>query len=49
MPSIDAGGAAFDELRSGQTRLAQEQTRFQIAVRQDVATLAEQVRRATVR
>lgn len=39
----------LDELRAGQARLANEQTRFQIAVREDVAVLAEQLGRATIR
>ncbi len=38
-----------DELRAGQARLAGEQVRFQIAVREDVAALAEQLRRVTAR
>lgn len=38
---------AIDEIRGGQARLANEQARFQIAVRDDVAALAEQIRRLT--
>lgn len=39
----------LDELRIGQARLANEQTRFQIAVREDVAVLAEQLSRSANR
>jgi hypothetical protein len=35
----------IDELRSGQVRLANEQARYEIAFRQDLAALAEQLRR----
>ena len=41
--------SSVDELRTGQTRLANEQTRFQISLREDVAGLAEQVRRLASR
>ena len=34
------------ELRDGQVRLANEQARYQIAFREDLARLAEQLRRA---
>lgn len=37
--------ALVDELRSGQVRLANEQARYEIAFRQDLAALAEQLRR----
>lgn len=46
------GGAApptdevLDELRDAQTRLAGEQARYQIAFRQDLAALADRLRRA---
>lgn len=43
-----AGGAdevVIGELRDGQNRLANEQARYQIAFREDLARLAEQVRR----
>lgn len=36
-----------DELRTGQERLANEQARYQIAFREDLARLAEQLRRAS--
>ena len=39
-------GAVIDELRDGQVRLANEQARYQIAFREDLARLAEQLRRA---
>ena len=35
-----------DELRDAQTRLAGEQARYQIAFRQDLAELADRLRRA---
>lgn len=35
----------LDELRDGQVRLANEQARYQIAFREDLARLAEQLRR----
>lgn len=35
-----------EALRAGQTRLAAEQARYEIAFRQDLATLAEQIRKA---
>ena len=38
-----------DELRTGQERLANEQARYQIAFREDLARLAEQLRRAAPR
>ena len=38
--------AEFEELRDGQVRLANEQARYQIAFREDLARLAEQLRRA---
>ncbi len=36
---------AVEELRTGQVRLASEQARYQIAFRQDLAELAETLRR----
>ncbi|MFZ9483465.1 MAG: hypothetical protein ACO3AV_11250 [Ilumatobacteraceae bacterium] len=36
----------IDEIRDGQVRLAAEQARYEIAFRQDLATLAEQIRSA---
>ena len=39
--------ARTNELRSGQERLANEQARYQIAFREDLARLAEQLRRAS--
>jgi chromosome segregation ATPase len=40
-------GAMIDELRDGQVRLANEQARYQIAFREDLARLAEQLRRSS--
>lgn len=37
----------IDQLRSGQERLANEQARYQIAFREDLARLAEQLRRSS--
>ncbi|MEJ7561463.1 MAG: hypothetical protein WKF45_02940 [Ilumatobacteraceae bacterium] len=37
----------LDEIRTGQERLANEQARYQIAFREDLARLAEQLRRAS--
>ncbi|MBL6760764.1 MAG: hypothetical protein ACO3V0_02430 [Ilumatobacteraceae bacterium] len=42
----DAVAEIFTELRDGQTRLANEQARYQIAFRQDLANLVEQLRRS---
>jgi chromosome segregation ATPase len=39
-------GEFVDELRDAQTRLANEQARYQIAFRQDLADLAERLKRA---
>lgn len=39
------GNGVVDELRTGQVRLATEQARYQIAFRQDLAELAETLRR----
>ncbi len=39
------GEAVLGELRDGQVRLATEQARYQIAFREDLARLAEQLRR----
>ena len=36
---------ALDQLRASQTRIANEQARYQIAFRQDLAAIAEQLRR----
>ncbi|MFT3851370.1 MAG: hypothetical protein QM733_01300 [Ilumatobacteraceae bacterium] len=44
-PAVVVTPEQVDELRAGQIRLANEQTRFQIAVREDVAVLAEQLGR----
>jgi chromosome segregation ATPase len=44
-PANPVDGAAVDELRDGQVRLANEQARYQIAFRDDLARLAEQLRR----
>ena len=45
-PAGDGGGeVVLGELRDGQSRLANEQARYQIAFREDLARLAEQVRR----
>jgi DNA repair exonuclease SbcCD ATPase subunit len=46
-PSADTmlDPALVDDLRSAQSRLANEQARYQIAFRQDLADLAEQLRR----
>ena len=41
----DAATAAADAIRAGQERLANEQARYQIAFRQDLAELAERLRR----
>ncbi|MBA3605292.1 MAG: hypothetical protein M3487_01760 [Actinomycetota bacterium] len=40
-----AGEAVIGELHDGQVRLATEQARYQIAFREDLARLAEQLRR----
>lgn len=52
MPASPGGGATADvsdevlaELRTAQVRLANEQARYEIAFRQDLAALAEQLRR----
>jgi hypothetical protein len=44
-PPDSTGGAEIGELRDGQARLANEQARYQIAFREDLARLAEQLRR----
>ena len=41
-----ATGPVVDELRDAQTRLASEQARYQIAFREDLAALAERLKRA---
>ena len=43
--AVPQRGAALDELHDGQVRLANEQARYQIAFREDLARLAEQLRR----
>ncbi len=42
--NVTIGDAATATLRNGQVRLASEQARFEISFREDLATLAEQVR-----
>jgi tetrahydromethanopterin S-methyltransferase subunit G len=44
VPATDLDGVV-DEIRDAQTRLANEQARYQIAFRQDLADLAERLRR----
>jgi chromosome segregation ATPase len=44
-PADQPDGTVIDELRDGQVRLANEQARYQIAFREDLARLAEQLRR----
>ncbi len=44
-PGSGADEVVLDELRDGQVRLANEQARYQIAFREDLARLAEQLRR----
>ncbi len=44
-PGAAPDGAVVDELRDGQVRLANEQARYQIAFREDLARLAEQLHR----
>ena len=45
-PAADGATAeVVGELRDGQVRLANEQARYQIAFREDLARLAEQLRR----
>jgi chromosome segregation ATPase len=39
--------ATIDQIRSSQVRLASEQARYEIAFRQDLAGLAEEIRRQT--
>jgi hypothetical protein len=46
-PGAPLDEGAVDELRDAQTRLATEQARYQIAFREDLARLAEQLRRPT--
>jgi hypothetical protein len=45
-PPDSAPDGVIDELRDGQVRLANEQARYQIAFREDLARLAEQLRRS---
>lgn len=44
-PGTPVDEGTLDELRDTQTRLATEQARYQIAFREDLARLAEQLRR----
>jgi DNA repair exonuclease SbcCD ATPase subunit len=44
-PGTPVDDGTIDELRDTQTRLANEQARYQIAFREDLARLAEQLRR----
>ena len=44
-PGAPLDEGTLDELRDTQTRLASEQARYQIAFREDLARLAEQLRR----
>jgi chromosome segregation ATPase len=44
-PGTPVDDGTIDELRDTQTRLASEQARYQIAFREDLARLAEQLRR----
>jgi chromosome segregation ATPase len=44
-PGTPVDDGTLDELRDTQTRLASEQARYQIAFREDLARLAEQLRR----
>jgi DNA repair exonuclease SbcCD ATPase subunit len=44
-PGAPVEEGTLDELRDTQTRLASEQARYQIAFREDLARLAEQLRR----
>jgi hypothetical protein len=44
-PTNPFDGTVVDELRDGQVRLANEQARYQIAFHDDLARLAEQLRR----
>lgn len=44
-PGDGPGEVVIEELRDGQVRLANEQARYQMAFREDLARLAEQLRR----
>jgi chromosome segregation ATPase len=44
-PGATVDEQSLDELRDAQTRLASEQARYQIAFREDLARLAEELRR----
>jgi chromosome segregation ATPase len=44
-PAVEVNDEVLAELRTAQVRLANEQARYEIAFRQDLAALAEQVRR----
>ena len=46
-PDTASDEVRIDEIRTGQERLANEQARYQIAFREDLARLAEQLRRAS--
>jgi chromosome segregation ATPase len=48
-PAATGGGERIEALAIGQTKLASEQARYEIAFREDLATLAEQIRRANGR
>jgi hypothetical protein len=43
-PPLPTSEAVVEQLRESQVRLANEQARYEIAFREDLATLAEQVR-----
>jgi hypothetical protein len=45
-PPDDGQGPAFGELRDGQVRLANEQARYQMAFREDLARLADDLKRS---
>lgn len=45
-PAVPPTDEVVAELRDGQTRLANEQARYQIAFRQDLAALADRLRRS---
>lgn len=46
-PPAEIDGAVIDGLRDGQTRLANEQARYQIAFREDLARIAAELKRPT--
>jgi predicted RNase H-like nuclease (RuvC/YqgF family) len=45
-PPADGSAAAVGELRDGQVRLANEQARYQMAFREDLARLADELKRS---